>query len=79
MPFDGLLLREVRRRRALTIRELGERSGVHRDTIHRIELGETDPRPSTIRKLADALARRSRRVLFEPGTVLGKSGRLEKS
>ena len=55
MPFDGLLLREVRRRRALTIRELGERSGVHRDTIHRIELGETDPRPSTIRKLAEAL------------------------
>lgn len=55
MRFDGLLLRDVRRRRALTILQLAERSGVHRDTIHRLEVGETDPRPSTIRKLADAL------------------------
>ena len=55
MPFDGMKLRELRLRRALTLRELGVLSGVAYDTIHGIETGKQAPRPSTVRKLADAL------------------------
>ena len=55
MPFDGMKLRELRLRRALTLRELGALSGVAYDTIHGIETGKHQPRPSTVRKLADAL------------------------
>jgi transcriptional regulator with XRE-family HTH domain len=55
MPFDGKRLRELRLRRALTLRELGVLSGVAYDTIHGIETGKQVPRPSTVRKLANAL------------------------
>lgn len=55
MPFDGMKLRDLRLRRALTLRELGVLSGVGYDSIHGIETGRHQPRPSTIRKLADAL------------------------
>ena len=39
----------------LTLRELGEESGVSYNTIWRIENGYREARPSTIRKLAAAL------------------------
>jgi transcriptional regulator with XRE-family HTH domain len=55
MPFDGWRLRELRRRRALTLRDLGALAGVAYDTIHGLEVGKHQPRPSTVRKLADAL------------------------
>ena len=45
---------ELRERRALTLRELSEMSGVAADTINQIELGHRRPRPSTLRKLARA-------------------------
>jgi transcriptional regulator with XRE-family HTH domain len=45
----------LRLRRALTLRELGALSGVAYDTIHGIETGKHQPRPSTVRKLAIAL------------------------
>ena len=48
-------LKHLRRLRALTLRELGEESGVSYATIWRIENGHSDVRPSTIRKLARAL------------------------
>jgi transcriptional regulator with XRE-family HTH domain len=48
-------LAELRERRALTLRELSEMSGVAADTINQIELGHRKPRPSTLRKLARAL------------------------
>jgi transcriptional regulator with XRE-family HTH domain len=48
-------LAELRERRALTLRELSELSGVAADTINQIELGHRKPRPSTLRKLAKAL------------------------
>jgi transcriptional regulator with XRE-family HTH domain len=48
-------LAELRERRALTLRELSEMSGVAADTINQIELGHRKPRPSTLRKLAKAL------------------------
>ena len=48
-------LRELRRRRVLTLRELEKESGVSYNTIWRIENGHREARPSTIRKLAAAL------------------------
>ncbi len=48
-------LRELRRRRVLTLRELEEESGVSYNTIWRLENGYRQARPSTIRKLAVAL------------------------
>jgi transcriptional regulator with XRE-family HTH domain len=48
-------LRHLRHLRALTLRELGEESGVSYATIWRIENGHAEVRPSTVRKLARAL------------------------
>ncbi len=48
-------LRELRMRAAMTQIDLAERSGVARTTIIRLEGGEPNPLPSTVRKLARAL------------------------
>ena len=48
-------LRELRRLKVLTLRELEEESGVSYNTIWRLENGYREARPSTIRKLATAL------------------------
>jgi transcriptional regulator with XRE-family HTH domain len=48
-------LKELRRERVLSLRELEERSGVSYNTILRIEDGRQGAHPSTIRKLAEAL------------------------
>ncbi len=48
-------LRELRRLRVLTLRELEEESGVSYNTIWRLENGYREARPSTIRRLAAAL------------------------
>ena len=55
MEVDVAKLRQIRKRRVLTLRELGEVSGVSYNTIWRLENGFTQARPSTIRKLASAL------------------------
>jgi transcriptional regulator with XRE-family HTH domain len=48
-------LRELRRERVLSLRELEERSGVSYNTIWRIEAGRQGAQQRTIRKLAEAL------------------------
>jgi transcriptional regulator with XRE-family HTH domain len=48
-------LRELRRRRVLTLEELAEKAGVGRNTIWRLEHGVMGAQPRTIRKLARAL------------------------
>ncbi len=48
-------LRELRRLKVLTLRELEEESGVSYNTIWRLENGHRQARPSTIRRLAAAL------------------------
>ena len=48
-------LKELRRERVLSLRELEERSGVSYNTIWRIEDGRQGAHPKTIRKLAEAL------------------------
>ena len=47
-------LKELRRERVLSLRELEEKSGVSYNTIWRIEDGRQGAHPRTIRKLADA-------------------------
>jgi transcriptional regulator with XRE-family HTH domain len=48
-------LREARRQRVLSMRELEQRSGVSYNTIWRLENGLTGAHPRTIRRLADVL------------------------
>jgi transcriptional regulator with XRE-family HTH domain len=55
MEVNMQKLRELRRVRVLTLRELEEESGVSYNTIWRLENGHRQARPSTIRKLATAL------------------------
>jgi transcriptional regulator with XRE-family HTH domain len=55
MSVDGARLRQLRQERALSLRELGEMTGVAFDTINKLELEKRDAQPRTIRRLADAL------------------------
>jgi transcriptional regulator with XRE-family HTH domain len=55
MEVDVARLRELRRRRVLTLEELAEEAGVGRNTIWRLEHGVMGAQPRTIRKLAKAL------------------------
>lgn len=48
-------LRELRRQKVLSMRELEERSGVSYNTVWRLETGKTGAQPRTIRRIADAL------------------------
>jgi transcriptional regulator with XRE-family HTH domain len=48
-------LKELRRERVLSLRELEQRSGVSYNTIWRLEDGRQGAHPRTVRKLADAL------------------------
>ena len=48
-------LKELRRERVFSLRELEERSGVSYNTIWRIEDGRQGAHPRTVRKLAEAL------------------------
>jgi len=60
-------IRELRTEAYLSQKELAERSGVHRTTIMRLELGRQKPHGSTLRKLAGALG-------VEPVIIRGVSG-----
>jgi transcriptional regulator with XRE-family HTH domain len=55
MEMDGMKLRQLRERQALSLRELSELSGVNYNAIWRIEVGRTGAKPRTVRKLAEAL------------------------
>jgi transcriptional regulator with XRE-family HTH domain len=55
MEVDMARLRELRRRRVLTLEELAQEAGVGRNTIWRLEHGVMGAQPRTIRKLAKAL------------------------
>ncbi|MDP9454418.1 MAG: helix-turn-helix domain-containing protein [Actinomycetota bacterium] len=55
MEVDGVKLRELRERGALSLRELSDLSGVNYNAIWRIEVGRTGAQPRTMRRLAEAL------------------------
>lgn len=56
-------LRELRLRAALTQTELAERAGVARTTIVRLEAGDPNVLPPTLRKIARALHVRPRDLI----------------
>lgn len=62
-------LKRIREKRALSRKDLADRSGVSESAIYRTERGETRLRPSTIRKLANALG-------VEPDELTSSQGRL---
>jgi transcriptional regulator with XRE-family HTH domain len=55
MEVDGMKLRELRERQALSLRELSALAGVSYNAIWRIEVGRTGAKPRTVRRLANAL------------------------
>jgi transcriptional regulator with XRE-family HTH domain len=61
--INGQRLRQLRVQQALTLRALGERSGVAFDTINKLELGRRPAHASTIRKLADTLGVEPRELM----------------
>ena len=55
IEVDGAKLKELRRRKMLSLRELGERSGVAFDNVNKLENEKRRAQPRTLRKLAEAL------------------------
>jgi transcriptional regulator with XRE-family HTH domain len=53
--IDGVRLRQLRRERALSQRDLSRVTGIAFDTISRLETGKQRAQHRTIRKLAEAL------------------------
>lgn len=66
--MDGNL-RRIRENRALSRKDLADMSNTRESTIYRAETGQTRLRPSTIRKLAEALG-------VEPEDLVSRQGRL---
>jgi transcriptional regulator with XRE-family HTH domain len=62
-----LRLREHRERLGLTLRRLGEISGVHYVAVARLEAGKLDPRLSTLMKLCKALGVTLNDLVKQPG------------
>jgi transcriptional regulator with XRE-family HTH domain len=65
MEVNVQRLKELRRERVLSLRELEERSGVSYNTIWRIEDGRQGAHPRTVRKLAEALGVEPSELLAE--------------
>ena len=68
-------VKEIRRRKGWSQKELAEESGVGQDTISGIESGRHEPRPSTLRKLADALNVEVADFFREPAVPLADASR----
>ncbi len=67
-----LHLRAWRERRALTQKELADKAGVTQLSITRIETGQQNARPTTVRKLAKALRIKPEQLFRDPDQTLGR-------
>jgi transcriptional regulator with XRE-family HTH domain len=67
MRLNVTRLRQLRRQKVLSMRELEERSGVSYNTVWRLETGRTGAQPRTIRRLAEALGVRPEELLPAEG------------
>jgi transcriptional regulator with XRE-family HTH domain len=67
MEVNGVRLRQLRRERAWSQRDLARQSGVSQDTITRLETGQREAQPRTMRRLAEALG-------VEPRELMKRSG-----
>jgi len=61
--IDGTRLKRLRLERTMTQRELAAKAGITHDAISMIEHGKRQGRPSTVRKLAEALGVEPREIL----------------
>jgi transcriptional regulator with XRE-family HTH domain len=77
--INGKRLQELRVEQALSLRALGERSGVAYDTINKLELGRRPAHASTIRKLADALDVEPKELIKRGIGKAAKKGRESKA
>ncbi len=68
-------VKKIRRRKGWSQKDLAEESGVGQDTISGIESGRHEPRPSTLRKLADALNVEVADFFREPAIPLDEAPR----
>ena len=68
MRLNVRKLRQLRRQKVLSMRELEEKSGVSYNTVWRLETKRTGAQPRTIRKLADALGVEPEELLPESET-----------
>jgi transcriptional regulator with XRE-family HTH domain len=67
VEVDVEKLKTLREERVMTLRELGEKADVSKDTIWRLEHGRSGAYPSTIRKLAQALEVEPRELIKRRG------------
>ncbi len=58
-----------RRVRGLSQRALAERAGMHHPILARLEMGHTDPRLSTLERLAEGLGVSVPELFTPPGTA----------
>jgi transcriptional regulator with XRE-family HTH domain len=63
--IDGERLRQLRRERALSQRDLSRVTGIAHDSISQLETGKRDAQPRTIRKLAEALGVKPKELMKE--------------
>lgn len=63
--YVGEKLKRLRTLNALTQAELAQRAGLTTAAVARIERDEAEPRPSTLRKLAEALNVQPRDLIGE--------------
>ena len=75
MKIDGGKLRWLRLQKLWTLRDLDERSGVHKIQISAYENSRSGAHPDTIRKLADALGVEPQELLIDEGTKEGDVSR----
>jgi transcriptional regulator with XRE-family HTH domain len=63
MEVDGMRLRKFRKEQAWSQRDLARESGVAQDTISRLESGQREAQPRTVRRLAEALGVEPRELM----------------
>ena len=68
MEIDVEKLKELRETRALSLRELANEAGVGHNTIYRIEHGQGNVLPRTVRRLAKALSVETRELMKRSGS-----------
>lgn len=73
---EQLTLREWRRRKGLTQGELAKELGVATNTVSRIEAGEREPRPATLKAIYRYFGIDGSQFRWEPGPrhILNRQG-----
>ncbi len=69
MEVNGVRLRQLRRERAWSQRDLARQSGVSQDTITRLETGQREAQPRTMRWLAETLGVEPRELMKRSSDV----------